>query len=250
MPPPATAARGRGRERLPGGPPAARAGRAHARGGPGWDAVELARSGSWNALARALLEDALAERPRRQAGPRPGALPGDAARRRAHDVRRAARGLARHLAAPALHDLPGPRQALTRPTPGRSRARREPSRPLAEGPMHTGAPASPGLAPEDAQPPRGPEGRPGGPPRRRRCRRPPEGPARARRRVPAGPQEARCTPCRNRSRPASSRSRRRRAAVPERLRPVRAQNARITGLTGSTPLPRRRRRSGGRPPTA
>ena len=30
---------------------------------PGWGAVELARSGSWNALARALLEDALAERP-------------------------------------------------------------------------------------------------------------------------------------------------------------------------------------------
>ena len=34
-----------------------------ARERPGWGAVELATSGSWNALARALLEDALAEHP-------------------------------------------------------------------------------------------------------------------------------------------------------------------------------------------
>jgi hypothetical protein len=34
-----------------------------ARERPGWEPVELARSGSWRTLARAVLEDALVERP-------------------------------------------------------------------------------------------------------------------------------------------------------------------------------------------
>ena len=61
----------------------------------------------------------------------------------------------------------------------------------------------------------------GGPPRRRRCRRLPEGPARARRRVPAGPQEARCTHlaaihCEDGEQPASPARRRRARTLPTR----------------------------------
>jgi len=59
---------------------------------PGRDPVELARSGSWTVLARAVLDDALAARGHQEAP----------------DVGGGAGRLARDLAPAPLHDLPRP----------------------------------------------------------------------------------------------------------------------------------------------